>query len=855
MAASGRDISPYKRERLVANWSLCARSSADKTHPSESKDFQWIPIRQLMPAAAALRELNQWSIDDSARRFDAQDWWYRLRFDAPVLAQSGRTILGFDGLATVAQVWLNGQELLNSVNMFIHHECDVTHALKETGNELLICFYSLDAQLTVRRARPRWRSPMIENQQLRWFRTTLLGRTPGWSPPAAVVGPWKDIWLERRHQLDVKNWSLTATVQGTTGVVSCSLHAKTMTDKKIKSVQLHLLGPQRCEDQRLTGLMVRSPEVDTDSWTGEFLIKNIELWWPHTHGEPVLYRAWLKICTVGLEEQEEDVIVEMGNVGFRTILLNTDKGDFSVSVNGVAVFCRGACWTPLDPVTLRSCAEDYYAAVVQAREAGMNMLRVAGTMVYEDDHFFNACDQLGVMVWQDLMFANMDYPDQDAAFLTSVSVEVRQQLQRIQSRACLALLCGNSEVEQQAAMWGAPRPLWRSQLFDETFARLSMEFIPHTPYWPSSTHGGSFPHQANEGTTSYYGVGAYLGPVSDVRRSGLKFASECLAFANVPASSTIERMPGGLATRVHHPNWKARSPRDLGAGWDFDDVRDHYVGSLFKIDPQKLRYANHDQYLTLSRITTGEVMASSFLEWRHPASSCRGAIVLFLRDLWAGAGWGLIDNSGIPKSCYYYLKRALQPLTVFLSDEGINGLFIHLINEQPASKYIELEVTIWRDGDVLIATGKKEMEMFAHSSQNFACLDLFEHFMDLSYAYRFGPLPYDAIIVKLLDKQGLQLAQAFHFSGGLSTHPEGDLGLSASASKLNAKTALLTVRTKRLAQCVHVDIPGFQADDDYFHLAPHTETQITLRGNGSRLSLGTVHALNSTKTVRIEQTE
>ena len=848
MNGSGRDVSHYQRELLLANWSICATPSGDVGQSAPPEAASWMSIAELMPAAAALRALKQWSIDDPARRFDAQDWWYKLKFDTPAITAEERIVLGFDGLATLAQVWLNGNELLSSTNMFISHECDVSNSLKIAGNELLIRFSALDAQLAVRRKRPRWRAPMIEHQQLRWFRTTLLGRTPGWSPPAAVVGPWKDIWLERRDQIEVENLSLTLRVEGTTGIVVCRLRAEALSVQTIESVHLQLARHGRVGIDQLT----RSSDTDgtgSGTFAGEARLNDVDLWWPHTHGEPALYEATLKIRIVGLARE---VIVGLGRVGFRTITLDTSNGDFSLCVNGIPVFCRGACWTPLDPVTLRSCAADCHAAIAQACEAGMNMLRVAGTMVYEEDHFFDACDEQGMLVWQDFMFANMDYPSEDAAFIASVSVEVRQQLQRLHSSACLAVLCGNSEVAQQAAMWGAAREAWRSPLFDETLARLCLEHVPGTPYWPSSAHGGSFPHQANEGTTSYYGVGAYLRTFDDARLSGLRFATECLAFANIPAPSTIGRMPGGAATRVHHPGWKARSPRDLGAGWDFDDVRDHYLKILFKADPQKLRHSDHGRYLTLGRVTTGEVMATSFTDWRRPASTCRGAMVLFLRDLWAGAGWGLIDDAGVPKACYHYLKRVLQPLTVLLSGEGVNGLFAHVINERSEDKHLELEVTAWRDGDVRVATGKKMLMLPARSTQNLACLDLFEHFMDLNYAYRFGPMTCDAVVATLKDPQGTQLAQSFHFPDGIGGRSESDIGLSARATMLDAQTAELTVRTKRLAQGVHFDLPGFHADDDYFHLLPNTEARVTLRGVGSYPLIGSVCAVNSIKSARVD---
>lgn len=865
MNPPARGISHHKQTLLLADWFICAAPPGDSGQPAPSPQEAWTAIETLKPAAAALRDLNQWSIDEPARRFDAQDWWYRLTFDASQATDGEAIFLGFDGLATLAQVWLNGMALLTSTNMFVAHAVDVSRLLKATGNTLLIRFSALDTALTIKRKRPRWRAPMIENQQLRWFRTTLLGRTPGWSPPAAVVGPWKDIWLERRSTIDVQAVRLQATVDGIDGLVSCHLQARAMGQalvagvagtSQVASVHLQIERQGRVEShllEHISPLLPLSPATDTATFEGTLRIRDVALWWPHTHGEPALYQASLHIRVAGLAEE---ITVDLGRIGFRTVTLNTAGGDFSLAVNGVPIFCRGACWTPLDPVALRSPAAHYSMAVAQARVAGMNMLRVAGTMVYEDDHFYDACDEQGMLVWHDFMFANMDYPGDDAQFMASVSAEVCQQLKRRQSNACVVLLCGNSEVAQQAAMWGASSELWRSALFDDALAQLCKTHAPHTPYWPSSAYGGSFPHQASEGTTSYYGVGAYLRPLDDARRAQLRFATECLAFANVPAQTAVARMPGGLSTRVHHPGWKARSPRDLGAGWDFDDVRDHYLALLFHTDPMKLRYADHERYLTLSRIVTGEVMAASFSEWRRPGASCRGALVLFMRDLWAGAGWGLVDDAGTPKACYHYLKRVLQPTTVLLTDEGGNGLLVHLVNERCEAQHVSLDVTAWRDGDVQVASGKRDLVLPAHSAQSLNSLDLFEHFMDLTDAYRFGPMTCEAVVATLADASGEPIAQAFHFPGGMSILAESDVGLSARATVVDVETIELTVRTRRLARGVYFDLPGFQADVEYFNLAPNCEVRVRLQGTDRDVKNhspnGTVHAVNSVREARVE---
>src|SRR5574337_1377750 len=698
-------VRPHRLSLLSSGWSIRQGSPDDEAPPADAHgDAGWMPIPQLLPVAGALRALGQWSLDGPARRFDAETWWYRLSFDAPEPSGGERIVLGFDGLATLAQVWLNGREILQSRSMFVAHEVDVAALLRPDGNELLLRFGALDAELGVRRKRPRWRAPMVEHQQLRWLRTTLLGRTPGWSPPAAVVGPWKDIWLERRGLVEVGDLRLIPRVAGTTGIVSCRVGLRPLAQHRIASVQLRLEHGGAVTTVPLAGAAAGTPGPAVFEGSGE--IDQVALWWPHTHGDPALYVATLEIR---LQGQSEAVVVDLGRLGFRTVTLDANDGDFSLGVNGVPVFCRGACWTPLDVVTLRATPEANAAAVAQAREAGMNMLRVTGTMVYEDDAFFDACDELGMLVWQDLMFANMDYPADDEAFLASVSAEGRQQLRSIHSHASLALICGNSEVEQQAAMWGAAREAWRSPLFDTVLAELCAQHAPHVPYWPSSAHGGAFPHQASSGTTSYYGVGAYLRGIEDARRSDLRFATECLAFANVPGPPALERMPGVLGARVHHPGWKQRSPRDLGAGWDFDDVRDHYLATLFQLDPTRLRYADHDRYLALSRWTTAEVMAASFAEWRRADSRCRGALVLFLRDLWAGAGWGLGDDPGVPKACWHALNRVLQPVTVLLTDEGVNGLCVHVVNERERVIDAQIEVSAWRGGEVRVASAERAL--------------------------------------------------------------------------------------------------------------------------------------------------
>ena len=829
------DIEPFARQRLSADWRIRAALPGEFTQPQAVPSDGWNAVLSLGSVAACERAGGRWSLDHaSGPGFDAQDWWYRTQFDLPSDGGEARRNLQlrFDGLATLAEVWLNGYSILRSDNMFVAHVVELEPQwLRDRENELTMVFRSLDAALAARRPRPAWRVPMLEQQQLRWFRTSLLGRTPGWSAPAAPVGPWRDVWLESREGLRVDAWKFATSVESGVGLLDATFAIAAA--RAIDSVSLRLERQGRVEQLKLA--------CDADGlWTGRIRVADPALWWPHTHGEPSLYKARL---TVHIENDK--LHHELGSIGFRTLSVDSSEGGFALSVNGVRIFCRGACWTPIDPVTLRNAPEALTRVMARIRAAGMNMLRVSGAMVYEDEAFFDACDAQGILVWQDFMFANMDYPAHDEAFRANVDSELRQQMRRWLGRASLAVVCGNSEVSQQSAMWGAARESWSPSLFHEYIPALVDECLPGVPYWPSSAWGGAFPHQVDTGTTSYYGVGAYLRPPDDARRCGLRFATECLGFANVPAPHTIERMPGGLALKVTHATWKARASRDLSAGWDFEDVRDHYMAELFHVDPTRLRYAEHDRYLSLARVTTGELMVAAFSEWRRSRSNCHGALVWFLRDLWAGAGWGVLDDAGLPKPCFHALSRVLQPVAPLLIDEGNNGLVAHVINETSLPIACNLGLDAWR-GDVSLAHGQAKFTVPARGAWAGNATELLDHFMDLSDAFRFGRRAHDVVVLTLRDAAGVVIGQAFHFPGGMGLPLENELGLSASARPRDDGGVEIELSSRRFAVGVHFETPGYVADDEYFHLPPRQHKRVVFRPlSGAKAWRGVALALNA----------
>jgi beta-mannosidase len=578
-----------------------------------------------------------------------------------------------------------------------------------------------------------------------------------------------------------------------------------------------------------------SPAALDGHWLleGTLELAAAERWWPHTHGAQPLYPLAVELAGER---------VELGRAGFRTLEVDRSDGGFAVLVNGVRVFCRGACWTPPDALTLAASPERVRASLVHARGAGMNMLRVAGYTTYEDSAFWDACDELGLLVWQDCMLASTD-PPQTPEFTAAIEAELRQVFGALAARPSLAIACGSSETYQQAAMFGLPPGGWDSPLLEQTIPALLASIAPDLPYVPSSPSGGEPPFTPGEGVAHYFGVGAYLRPASDARRAGVRFASECLSFATPPERETILEAFGTEALAGHHPRWKLGVARDAGTAWDFEDVVAHYVRELFGVDPLAVRYSDPERALDLARAAVCELMSATMSEWRRRASSCDGALVLSLQDLWPGAGWGLIDALGRPKAPLHALRRVLAPTAVLLIDEGLAGLDVHVAHDQGVALRGRLRLVAFAETGAEIDAAEREVQIAPHGALTLRAEELLGGFRDITRAYRFGPAAHDVLAVTLLEKAGDELAGACYLPQGPARPRLPDLGLRAHATRIAEGEWKLELATHLFAQYVAVDVPGFEASDSWFHLSPGARRTLSLVGQ-DRKPYGTVRALN-----------
>ncbi|AYG02665.1 glycoside hydrolase family 2 protein [Gryllotalpicola protaetiae] len=436
--------------------------------------------------------------------------------------------------------------------------------------------------------------------------------------------------------------------------------------------------------------------------TTEFELIDPELWWTHDLGEPVLHEA-------SVELREGDAVVDTvtDRIGLRTIELDrgtTDSRRFQFVLNGVPVFARGAAWLPASTLVGSVSAQTQRDRVLRAREGNLNMLRVWGGGIYEHDAFYAACDELGVLVWQDFMFACVDYPDADAMLRREVELEAAYQVRRLRNRASLALWAGNNEVQvlHLAAYQSVDEGDWGWHFFMETLPAAVAAHDGLTPYWPGSPYGEGQGILSINGTDDgdrhtwevWHGMvipGMTIGPdeyptIGDARHwrryayDTARFVSEFGIHA-APERATLQRWLGD-ELEVHSPVFDLHNkdtPKDKG-----DELLAVTTGL-----PQGI-----DEYIAFTQAAQAEGMLFGIEHYRRRQPETAGALMWQFNDVWPGFSWSIIDFDGVPKAAYYAARRASAPVAVSFTDTADGGLELWLVNNAREAVDVDIDVEI-----------------------------------------------------------------------------------------------------------------------------------------------------------------
>ena len=775
---------------MLEHWQIVRSSPGEYTQPDQLSDRWETGMLLKTPAPVA-------TIADSAC-LDDSDWWHRcvIETDEPVGVD-------FTGLSFPSTVFVDGRPVADCQSMFL----PVRIEIPEGRHEVSVCFGSLNAWLKTRRPRGRWRSSLVAAAGLRWARTTLIGRAPIYGDLPAPVGFWRPI-VTTPARLTARNISVVA--EPTTGVVTIA--GRTL--RQGQAVDVEVEGPS--EVSTFTGSHTGSDcRFRVTAHVGD-----PALWWPNGSGPQNVYRARIRV--------EGNVVAER-LFGFRSVVADTAGGAFQIRINARPVFCRGVAWTPVDPVRL-SDQSTLGAHLETFAGAGANMVRVVGGLVYEQPEFFDLCARLGLMVWQDAMQATFDPPEDVSELIVGEMAEV---LTAVSGNPALTVVSGGSETLQRPEMLGLERGGFAMPVIDSLLPQAVARYsdVPYVRSSPSpGADGSDLAIRPDSGVAHWFGVGGYLRPLSDVRCAGVRFAAECLAFANPPSDAAVERHFGSVAVAGHHPAWKAGVPRDRGASWDFEDVRDFYVREVFDEDPLAVRRTDPHRYLELGRLAVAEAMRQCFAFWRQIESSCSGALVLSGKDLQPGAGWGLLDVDGEAKAALHVLSRLWAPVSVVLTDAGLSGVRIDLYNDTPDTLRGDLAFRATNSQGQTTIEAQRGVTLPGRSSLTFFDSDLTGSFRDLSNSFAFGHPTADGIeaVVRFTEPPR-------EFRDALIVHPrpgQTHSGLRAAACPSDESGWNLEISSAVALRYIAIDSPGWEPSDNYFHLPAGLPYRVRLRPRG-----------------------
>lgn len=675
-----------------------------------AEDAAWIPavvpggVHESLLAAGLIAHPYFGDNEASVAWVEDQVWWYRTTFPRP---EGGPVRLELDGVDTVCEVRLNGAVVGTHANQHRPFEADVT-ALLQDDNALLLRFTPpLDDVLTPEQeeaaiaqalarhesTRPGAEAPPREQLLLpaRRGRRRKASLSWGWdfAPRVPSVGLLRGATLRRTGVAEILSVGFT-TVAVEDSRATVRVHVETA--GTADTVRVSLTGPDGS---------VTAGESDGDV---TLVVEHAQLWWTNDLGEQPLYAL-----SVSLLRDGEVVATESRRVGIRTLELDQSQdGDgrlFRFVLNGVPLFARGANWVPASMLP-GSVADDTYRSLAQlARDAGMNMVRMWGGGVYEPAAWFEACDELGILVWQDFMFAGAEYHTRDGAFVAEVAEEARFQVRRLGHHPSLGLWCGENEVQALREIAGMPIEPgdWGWSIWNETLPAVVAEHAPGALYWPGSPWG-------TQGTLNgvldgdrhawevWHGLDVGAGGPSEFSSRGEavhfrrytydhgRFISEFGIHAS-PEISTLERWtpPGSLALRSEAFDQRNKdTPKDKG--WA---LMEHETGA-----PTDLQ-----SYVDFSMACQAEGLKLGIEHYRRRQPHCSGTLVWQLNDAWPGFSWSVIDYDLVPKAAYWFLQRVYRPVIATFAQVD-SGIELWVTNSSVHDQELDLQVQLGFSSDI-----------------------------------------------------------------------------------------------------------------------------------------------------------
>lgn len=651
------------------------------------------------------------------------DWEYSRVFDLPPHwnPRSSQIHLRANGLDTLAEIIVNGHKVASTENMFRQWSFPVGDFLYEGRNHLRVVFSSPLRAIRERQSKNPLRQAGVIDERISgssWLRKEQCNFGWDWGPKLVTAGIWRRIYLTcassfRNHIQEARlsvSWDqagfLTVTPQ----------------------IKGHI--PFNAGEQVETTILDGASNV-VQHWGTSAIepesrkINNPKLWWPNGMGQAHCYTVQFSLKT-----QEGTLLDQIEKKqGFRRIELIQEPDrwghSFYFRINGIPFFAKGANWIPPDCFDSRVSDNNLRNLLESAADVGMNMIRVWGGGIYERDSFYDFCDELGLCVWQDFMYACAAYPVNRSDFLSNALSEATQVVTRLRNHPCIALWCGNNEIEQMRELIGDGKGAMRwedySQFFDVELREIVSKLDPSVPYWPSSPHT---PHEKREcawdesaGDAHPWDVWHGRKPFEWYRTSFPRFVSE-FGFQSFPEPATVAKFAPRSEWNVTSPVIEFHQRSGIG-----NQTILAYMLEWFRLP------AGFENIVWVSQILQALAVTSGVEHWRLQGARCMGALYWQLNDTWPCPSWSSIDYYGRWKALHYTIKRVFATTLIAAFPNERTGEATVFLTTESRSRVRGHWSWMWEslDGDNL-STGRNSITLAAGETRFLGKIDPPENF-------------------------------------------------------------------------------------------------------------------------------
>lgn len=780
--------------------------------------------------------LNNGKIEDPFYRLNEHDlqwidkanWEYQSWFTvSEELVLKDKVEIYFEGLDTYAKVYLNDSLILETDNMFRTYQVDCKKHVFVGANSLKIIFESPIHKGIEKHDAINYKIPVsnndlaeigqVDGNKLVSVFTRKAGYHFGWDwgPRLVTSGIWRPVKLKAWNAMRINNLFVQQIEIGETAQMMAHIEVEAVSDIASASFTINVNGNTVVATNKSLQSGMNSIQVP-------FEIENPQRWWPNGLGDQVLYN----IEAVISDEAHETSVTE--RIGLRDVELVMEPDSIGTSfyfkVNGHPVFMKGANYIPQDVFLPRADQQKYKHILQSAKDANMNMLRVWGGGIYENDEFYDMCDEMGLLVWQDFMFACAMFPG-DEAFLESVKQEAIDNVKRLRNHTSIALWCGNNEILSAWENWGwkdtetkeqskaIADTIWTAydNIFHKILPEVVAEYDADRAYWPSSP-GSAFGEkedaQGTKGDMHYWGVWWGKEPFANYEVKMPRFMSE-FGFQSFPELLTVEQYASPEDYDIYSDVMKSHQRSTIGNGTIKEYMLRHYK------DPK-----DFESFLYVSHLLQAQGIGFGIEAHRRNMHHCMGSLYWQINDCWPVASWSGIDYYGKWKALHYEVKRKFNEQIISFKQED-DCVLVYVVSDALKNKPSVLSIQVFDFNGEELNSFTEEINVKANSAGIYAKIE-WQQLLK-------GNKPNSVVIKGTLHSNDVEITQQFYYPDAPKNidWPNAELKYEITEK---ADLYEFTIRCNKLARGVFVSAKqNGNFSDNYFDLLPGDVKVINLK--------------------------